>query len=177
MIRHATEMYGLILLDEELHKAFSDVCKKLEITVQDISGEDKTKTQLDEKGIDEFIDKLVKQDEFQNFAGLANQNTEVKEHVKVVQKTVLPQIGRGQKGGRDVPRSVENRANVLLVVGLLCFVGGVVGGAATLFPFSVSSGAMIVGGSAMLVSCALPSLYQGASSLYRAVLNKIGGNS
>ena len=75
-----------------------------------------------------------------------------------------------------MPRTVENEANTLFVAGLICLIGGVVGCATTHLSFSASSGMMIVGGSAMLVSFGVRDVYRATRSLYRAVRSRMGGN-
>lgn len=177
MIKNAREIYGRILLDEELQEAFFGVCRALNIEVKSISeGDEKKDRILTDDDIGKFVDKLENQDVFKKFTELANKNPEVKRLVTVIQHTLSEKSGGGQIGGEDVPSIVEDEANTLFVLGLVCFIGGVVGCATTHLSFSAGSVAIIGGGSAMLVSFGLRDVYRATRSLYRAVISRTGRN-
>ena len=114
------KMYGLILSDEKLHEAFSDVCSQLKITVRNISGEDKTK-KLDEEGIDEFVNECEKKsDVFEQFTERAKENQKVMDHLKNVMKQVESTQGGGSYRVAGVPEA-------FFVAGLPVFVLGFLG--------------------------------------------------
>lgn len=188
--KHLQSLYASMKSDEELHKTFIKVCEQLGVgaigTKVGASQEHpyssilrkeekdvKDANVLNKKGIDTLLDKCYNNRVLiEKLGTLAEKNETVMEHINAIKK----HSGGGQRGGRDVPRGVRTRADLLFASGVAFVIGGMMACVGNHFFVSFGTAAMIVGGGAIIVSCTLPGLYSVTRSLFIAVRGITRGN-